>query len=127
MVLLDSNILIYSTDPRYENVREYLQTRPYGVSVITVIEALGYHRISAEESADLREVIDSGSVIELTAPIIGRAIELRQSRKIKLGDSIVAATALVGGWELVTRNVDDFTGIAGLIVVNPFDIGEAKQ
>ncbi len=40
---------------------------------------------------------------------------------MKLGDSIIAATALALGAELVTRNVDDFKHIAGLPVINPFE------
>jgi hypothetical protein len=39
---------------------------------------------------------------------------------MKLGDSLVAGTALPQGLTLVTRNVDDFTGIDGLKVLNPF-------
>ena len=39
--------------------------------------------------------------------------------KMKLGDSIVAATALIYGKELYSRNVIDFSKIAGLVVVNP--------
>jgi predicted nucleic acid-binding protein len=39
---------------------------------------------------------------------------------IKLGDSLVAATALIYELTLVTRNVDDFVGIEGLRVLNPF-------
>ncbi len=38
---------------------------------------------------------------------------------MKLGDSIVAATAVLNGLELYTRNVDDFNKIPGLRVVNP--------
>jgi len=44
----------------------------------------------------------------------------KQARKIKLGDSLVAGTALLHDLTLVTRNVDDFTGIDGLKVLNPF-------
>ena len=40
---------------------------------------------------------------------------------MKLGDSIIAATALEIGAKLVTRNVDDFKHIAGLEIANPFD------
>jgi predicted nucleic acid-binding protein len=39
---------------------------------------------------------------------------------MKLGDSLVAGTALLHGLTLVTRNVDDFTRINGLKVLNPF-------
>ena len=49
-----------------------------------------------------------------------RAVALRQKQKMGLGDAIIAATALVHGLTLVTRNVDDFKHIAGLEVQNPF-------
>jgi toxin FitB len=39
---------------------------------------------------------------------------------MKLGDAIIAATALEHGVPLVTRNVDDFKHIPGLQVINPF-------
>lgn len=51
--------------------------------------------------------------------ILNKAIELRQLNKMSLGDSFVAATALVHGLELVTRNTADFSRIGGLVVVNP--------
>ena len=52
--------------------------------------------------------------------ILHRAAGLRRVRKIKLGDAIIAATALETGSELVTRNEQDFRGIHGLRVINPF-------
>ena len=55
----------------------------------------------------------------LTEPIINRAIELRKSYKTKLPDAIIAATALVNDFTLVTRNVKDFDKIKGLAVINP--------
>lgn len=45
---------------------------------------------------------------------------VRRARKIKLGDAIIAATALETDSELVTRNEQDFRGIHGLRVINPF-------
>ena len=121
MVLLDTNIVIYSVDPKYPQVRRYLASRRYGVSVITTIEALGYMGITSTQETDLREVMMSGRVMDLTSPIVDEAIRLRKSRKIKLGDAIIAASALVADVELVTRNEQDFRGIPGLRVVNPID------
>lgn len=53
--------------------------------------------------------------------MIERAIRLRQQKKMKLGDAIIAATALEFGLPLVTRNVDDFKHVAGLEIINPFE------
>ncbi len=39
---------------------------------------------------------------------------------MSLGDSVVAATALVHDLTLATRNARDFAGIAGLRVVDPY-------
>ena len=39
---------------------------------------------------------------------------------MKLGDALVAGTALFYDLTVVTRNVDDFTGIDGLRVLDPF-------
>jgi predicted nucleic acid-binding protein len=56
----------------------------------------------------------------LDEEIIQRAIQLRQRKSMKLGDAIIAATALEYGVPLVTRNEDDFKHIAGLQLINPF-------
>jgi hypothetical protein len=45
---------------------------------------------------------------------------LRQRRKIRLADAIIAATALVYALPLVTRNVDDYKHITALTLINPF-------
>ena len=39
---------------------------------------------------------------------------------MKLADGIIAATALVNGLKLATRNLDDFRGLKDLEIVNPF-------
>ena len=60
------------------------------------------------------------TVHPLDAAVIERAIALRQESKMGLADAIIAATALVHGLNLVTRNDGDFKHVAGLRVVNPF-------
>jgi predicted nucleic acid-binding protein len=48
-------------------------------------------------------------------------INLRQQRKMSLGDALIAATCLEHNEPLATANVDDFKWIAGLDVVNPLE------
>lgn len=43
-----------------------------------------------------------------------------------LGDALIAATALVHGLTLVTRNVKDFRRIDGLDLLDPSAIGPAS-
>jgi hypothetical protein len=38
-----------------------------------------------------------------------------------LGDALIAGTALAHGLTLVTRNLEDFEGISGLSLLNPFE------
>lgn len=57
------------------------------------------------------QVIDSS--------IITRAIQLKQIRRMSVGDAIIAATALVNDFDLYTHNVQDFRWIEGLNVIDP--------
>ena len=52
--------------------------------------------------------------------VADRAIEIRQGKKIKLPDAVIAATALLNNLTLATRNVDDFKDVEGLLIHNPF-------
>lgn len=121
MNLLDSNILIYAAEPGQEALRERILEEPAGVSVVTMVEVLGYHLLTAEEEADLRELLKDLTIFAADIMVAERAVALRQKQKMGLGDAIIAATALVHGLPLVTRNVDDFKHVAGLEITNPFE------
>lgn len=45
--------------------------------------------------------------------------EIRKKYNLKLGDSIIAATASVHGLEIYTRNLSDFERVKRLKCVNP--------
>jgi predicted nucleic acid-binding protein len=47
----------------------------------------------------------------LSEAIVQRTIALRQQHRIRLPDALIAATALVLGEPLVTRNTQDFHGL----------------
>lgn len=50
-------------------------------------------------------------MLPLNSAILDRAVSLRQQRRMSLGDSLIAGTALAHGLTLLTHNVDDFRWI----------------
>jgi predicted nucleic acid-binding protein len=64
------------------------------VSVISEIELLGWYKLSKDEKQKLRSLLDDCIIFELTAEIRKLAIEIRQQKKIKTPDAIIAATAM---------------------------------
>jgi len=48
-MLLDSNIIIYAAQAGHARVRQFIADHTPAVSVISYIEALGYHSLSEEE------------------------------------------------------------------------------
>ena len=71
-------------------------------SVITRMELLGFPGITSAEDGLIRQKLESFTPISLTPPIEDVVIKLRQTRKIRLPDAIIAATAIVDGVELLT-------------------------
>jgi len=92
------------------------------ISIITKIELLGWQFPSAEKESEVTDFVAASAIIGLSDEIANQTINIRKSVKIKLPDAIIAATALVHGFELISRNEDDFKKVPGLVVVNPFAV-----
>ncbi len=120
-MLLDSNIIIYSHKQDYQMVRNFIRNNKSFVSAISYLETLGYHNISAKEKDYLQQFFSTTNMLPISNEIIQKAITLRQQQKISLGDSLIAATALVHNLVLVTRNIEDFKWIEQLKLINPID------
>jgi hypothetical protein len=104
--LLDTNFIlgILKRDPLVlaEVSSRQLHVGECLYSAITRMELLGFHRITREEESLIRQKLDRLTYLPLTGNIENVAIDLRQTRKIKLPDAIIAATALCSGIELLT-------------------------
>ena len=81
------------------------------ISVMTRIESLSYLTSQIET---FRSFVNYSTVFDLTEDIIIRTIALRRSRRIKIPDAIIAATALEYDLTLITHNTYDFQGIPNL-------------
>lgn len=119
MRLIDSNLIIYFALPGFDWLNAHIQTIDAHFSSLTKVEVLGYHLLQPREKTFFETYFNSITALHPTSEIIQTAIQLRQTRKMSLGDSVIAATALVHNLELYTHNVVDFSNINGLNVVDP--------
>lgn len=116
--LLDTNILVYALKG-LESVKPYFEQDCY-LSVITEIEILGVAGLGKKELSIRESAIDYCTIISLTNAIKEQAIQLKQKFRIKTPDAIIAATALVEGYALVTadKGFRRFSSLR-LVLVNP--------
>jgi predicted nucleic acid-binding protein len=96
------------------------------LSVITKIEVLGFNA-PGNFSNLLSSFIDDSTVLDLTENVVNATIEIRKKHKIKLPDAIIAATALVYGLVLITRNVVDFKNIDNMNIINPHSLDDQEN
>lgn len=118
-MLLDSNIIIYAAQPEHPALRAFIAEHSPAVSAISVVEVLGYYRLSEAERTHFEEFFEAARTLPLLDLVISEAVRLRQRRKMTLEDALIAATAITNNLTLVTRNVADFDSIDGLRVLDP--------
>ena len=125
--LLDSNAVMgylnQDPAPGFATRMESLFAEGSAISVITVIEVLGWRGHSEQSRADAQRLLAGLSLIGLTPSVVDRTIVLRSLLSIALPDAVIAASALEEGMCLVTRNVQDFDRVDGLALDNPFVLG----
>ena len=119
--LLDSNIIIYAAQPEYALLQTVIEDNSPVVSAVSYVEVLGYHKLSEPEKELFAEFFAATKVLPISIRIIEKATELRQIKKLTLGDALIAATALIHSLTLVTNNTADFAWIDGLKLFNPME------
>ncbi|MDY0903719.1 type II toxin-antitoxin system VapC family toxin [Pedobacter sp. CFBP9032] len=123
--LIDTNVIIGYLDGKIENkgmsfLHPIIDRIP-NISVINKIEILRFNSPDNDYKT-LVEFINSSYVFSLNENIIEKTISICRANKIKLPDAIIAATALVNNFTLITRNTSDFKKIADLDFLNPWEI-----
>ncbi|MDX1943278.1 MAG: hypothetical protein SFU99_22120 [Saprospiraceae bacterium] len=86
---------------------------------MTKVEILGYHDIRLEHIPYFENVFRILKIIPLEDFILDKAIQLRQQHRMKLADSLIAASTLLYDLELQTRNIADFKNIPKLKLNTP--------
>lgn len=119
-MLLDTNIVIHGCQSDGARLLPWTGHANAAVASVTRVEALGFTGMTTAEDAAIRGFLIKCLCYPLDDEVIERAVILRQQKRMKLGDAIIAATALEYDLPLVTRNVADFSHIPGLQIINPF-------
>ena len=118
--LMDTNVIIDVLDNALPaNSLAFVATLPPVISEVKRMELLGWPNATPLQLAPVEAFICSAVLLPVNEPVILKVIEIRQTKKIKLGDAIIAATALAHNLDLITRNTTDFTSITGLTVIDP--------
>jgi len=91
-------------------------------SFISVIELLAWNPANANDLLIYSKFIDGSRIIMMDAAIINQAVSIRKKAKLKIPDSIIAATAIVNGLTLISDNDRDFKKVEGLKYLNPMAI-----
>jgi len=121
-MLLDSAIILYAAQPKYDELRRFIRERSPAVSAVSYVEVLGYHRLTEQEREYFELSFSAASVLPISDAVLKQAVRLRQTRIMSLGDALQAGTALAHGLTLVTRNTKDFDWIDGLALFDPFNV-----
>ncbi len=138
MFVLDTNVVSElrraKSGKADKNVTAWALSVPHGglfLSAITILEletgALLVERRDPAQGAILRAWIDghvlpafAGRVLPVDTTVAQRCARLHVPDPRSDRDSIIAATALVHGMTVVTRNVSDFEQ-TGVPILNPWD------
>ncbi|MCM2396047.1 type II toxin-antitoxin system VapC family toxin [Rhizobium sp. S95] len=135
--LLDTNVVSElrkigdgKADPRVVAWIEAEDASLFYVSAITILElergVLGVQRRDARQGARLRSWLDdhvrpefAGRILPIDDAVATRCAHLYIPDRRNEADALIAATALVHGMTVVTRNVKDFEG-TGVVIVDPW-------
>ncbi|MBD1394539.1 type II toxin-antitoxin system VapC family toxin [Mucilaginibacter sp. ZB1P21] len=120
--LIDTNVLIdFQLERLPQNGKRFLVNiidQAFTISFVTYIEFLGYPLATAA----MENFIKLAGVIQIDKEVIEQTIALCRTKKIKLPDAIIAATVVVHGYTLISRNMDDFKSIKNLELLNPHEL-----
>lgn len=76
-------------------------------------------RLQPEEQAALEALLDALEIIYPSPATFEIALQLRQRRKLTLGDALIAATCIEHGFTLATHNTADFDWLNEINIIDP--------
>lgn len=121
--ILDSNLIIFFSKGKIDLAKLRVKYDKFYVSIITYIEVFAYEFPVQSEKDLIEEFFDSVEIVEINKEIADQAIIYRKNKtkKIKLPDAIILASAKYANAELLTDDWDDFQNIDSAVTVTNID------
>jgi predicted nucleic acid-binding protein len=104
-LFVDTNILLYflKGDPE---IVDLISDKDLVISAITEIELLSFPHITSENEEQIRNLLKDCTILDLKPEIKEFTIVFRRKYKLKLPDSIIAASAYFQKIPLLTSDKD---------------------
>lgn len=121
--ILDSNTIILASKERLDIEALFSRYDEFYASIITYAEVYAFDFQSQSEKDIVDEIFSSLNIIEITKEIADLAVVYRKnpSKRIKLPDALILASAKQADAELLTDNWKDFHNIDTSVTVQKID------
>jgi predicted nucleic acid-binding protein len=120
--LIDTNVILdfmgRKLPAKSEDIISEIIDDQINLSAINKIELLGFSNVEQV----IIDLVSFAVIYHIDDEIIDKTIELRKKYKIKLPDAIIAATAIVNDFALISHNFRDFQKITELNFINSYCI-----
>jgi predicted nucleic acid-binding protein len=104
-LFVDTNILLLLLNGNH-TIAESISEQHIFISFITELELLGHKGITTSEQKVIKRLLNECVVIDINENIKKEVVKIRQQKKIKLPDAIIAATAIYLDLPLLSADKD---------------------
>jgi predicted nucleic acid-binding protein len=121
--LLDTNVIIFASK-QHVNMEKLLSSyNEFYTSIVSFMEVYGFDFTQQAEKDLIDEMFDNLEMIDVNRAIAQQVIVYKKgkTKKIKLPDAIVLATAKYLGADLITDDWEDFKNIDKSVPIRKLD------
>lgn len=117
-VLFDTNILIDYLNGIPDAAKEIGRYQDKAISLVTWMEVMA--GTTAQDEQVIKAFLSQFDLLPIDGSVSAQAVAIRRTRRIKLPDAIILATARTTDRVLITRNTRDFPAGADVDVRMPY-------
>ncbi len=102
-IFCDTNVVVYLFDGD-KGIAKILQGREVKISFITELELLSKEGLTLTEKSRIHAFLNQCTIVDISPSIKKKVVQIRSQIKLKLPDSIIAATAIDQNLPLLTAD-----------------------